>query len=176
VHVGARRGRRSPPHVEARIARQGTESLVIFSRTGRPLAEFTQGLPHGTRLPDDWRYAVKGRIVLHNHPVHTPPSPQDLRSAAVRNVLEERIVTPRAVYRLLRPREGWPLADELAAAVDRQLPLGAMGPRLVRDFHRRQFKLTRAVAWDFDVPFLVERRRYYRLIETRRRGGMRRQR
>jgi hypothetical protein len=48
VHVGARRGRRSPPHVEARIreveariARQGTESLVVFSRTGRPLAEIT---------------------------------------------------------------------------------------------------------------------------------------
>jgi hypothetical protein len=68
-------------------------------------------LRHGTRLPDAWRHQLKGRITLHNRPVHPPPSPQDLRSAAERNVLEDRIVTPHAVYRLLQPSAGWPTSS-----------------------------------------------------------------
>ena len=82
------------------------EAAVISPEDGRVL-EWSHGQPntHNVAVQTD----LAGQIALHTHRVDHPPSPEDVRAAAMDRVAVMRVVSPSHTYTVhAGPQNTWP--------------------------------------------------------------------
>lgn len=91
----------------------------IFSETTQYDAEFVQQTDEQVRL-----FRENGNLIsIHNHIDDTPPSVQDISYVAMANFAQVIVVTPKKVYRILRPEAGWKTQNDIVEAVNQRVDL-----------------------------------------------------
>ena len=82
-------------------------------------AEFVQQTDEQVRL-----FRENGNLIsIHNHIDDTPPSVQDISYVAMANFAQVIVVTPKKVYRILRPEAGWKTRNDIVEAVNQRVDL-----------------------------------------------------
>lgn len=105
--------------VESEISDRGIETAVCFDGNGEAI--FAQiGDEASIRFTKAQRMRMKGKVVTHNHPLGTPPSPEDLYVLKENKVKELRTCGRRGTYvlRYTKAIENLPDFDVISSLYD----------------------------------------------------------
>ena len=94
------------------------EVEVVLEEDGEIFFETTQYYTEFVHQTDEQiaRFRDNGDLVsVHNHVDDTPPSVQDLLYAAEADFAQIVVVTPKWIYRIVRPELGWADESEIAS-------------------------------------------------------------
>lgn len=91
----------------------------VFSETTQYDAEFVHQTDEQVKL-----FRENGNLIsIHNHVDDTPPSVQDIVYVAMANFAQVIVVTPKKVYCILRPENGWKTQNDIVEAVNKHIDL-----------------------------------------------------
>ena len=88
------------------------QEFLYFFKNKRQIARF-EGQTDNVSLSRNDMLLANNALVLHNHPLGTSFSIEDVANAVSYNVAEMQIVTTNVLYGLVRPHGKWPFSFEL---------------------------------------------------------------
>ncbi|MCU0353064.1 MAG: hypothetical protein MUD08_04880 [Cytophagales bacterium] len=170
VHRPLRSDGKTFEQAAASIRNSRVEHLYFF-RDDKQIARF-RGTSNYVNPPEEALLRMKDCVVLHNHPQGTSFSQADVKAVVRYDAAKLIVVSPKYVYTLVRPKNGWGIKFEDTTTQDVLEEAIASAQDILRKeeakgmiFSSEKFLKENDYVWQvffshFHIPYLYEDRRH----------------